>query len=72
MRTDPLDTARKALTDSVLGMPGVVGTAVGQWGDRSCLMVLLEKDDPAVKARLPRSVQGFDVITKVTGAFRPF
>ncbi|MEZ4417555.1 MAG: hypothetical protein R3E10_17505 [Gemmatimonadota bacterium] len=72
MRTDPLDDARRALTDSVLGLPGVVGTAVGQWGDKSCIMVLLEKDDPALKARLPRSFKGFDVVPKVTGAFRPF
>ena len=72
MRIDPLDDARKALTDSVLGLPGVMGTAVGKWGSKACLMVLIEKNDPALKARLPRSVMGFRVLPKVTGSFKAF
>ncbi len=72
MRIDPLDDARQDLTDRVLGLPGVVGTAVGKWGNESCLMVLLESDDPALKARLPRRVRGYQVLPKVTGSFKRF
>jgi len=72
MRTDPLDDARTALTERVLGLPGVMGTAIGKWGSEACLMVLIEKNDPALKARLPRSVKGFKVLPKVTGSFKAF
>jgi len=66
---DPkLESARRELTNKVMGKPGVTGTAVGERDGHPCLVVYLTNE----KARelVPSSVGGIRVVVEVTGAFR--
>ena len=66
---DPkLEAAHEALTNKVMGSPGVVGTAIGEKGGKPCLKVYLT--DSKAKSRIPGAVGGFPVVVEVTGPFR--
>ncbi len=65
-----LEEARARVTQRVIGMEGVTGTALGLSGGKPCIKVYTEKDDPGLRSRLPRSEGGFPVIVEVTGSIR--
>lgn len=62
-----VDAAHDRLTRSVIGTKGVAGTAIGTRGGRPCLKVYLERDDKALRRKLPRRVGGVPVEVEVTG-----
>lgn len=64
---DSVERARKQVTRKVMGMDGVVGTAIGLRGDGPCIKVYVEKDDERLRRRLPRSAGGVPVDVEVTG-----
>lgn len=64
---DSVERARRQVTRKVMGMKGVVGTAIGLRQGKPCIKVYLEKDDPGLRRRLPRSVGGVAVDVEVTG-----
>lgn len=65
-----VDRAQDRLNRKVMGMEGVIGTAQGLRGGRPCIKVYVEKHDPRLRARLPRSVEGVPVDVEVTGKMR--
>ena len=71
MRRDTLDTARQALTDSVIDMPGVTGVGIGECDGRPCLKVFIERRSDELEASIPRSMEGIPVEIEVTGEIRP-
>lgn len=62
-----VEAAHDRLTRSVIGKKGVAGTAIGTRGGKPCLKVYLEKNDRALRRKLPRSVGGIPVDVEVTG-----
>jgi hypothetical protein len=74
-----LTTAPEALSalaahdKELLAIPGVVGVYVGTLEDRRtpCLRVMLARKTPASARKAPRSIEGYPVITEVTGEIRP-
>jgi hypothetical protein len=57
----------------LLSQPGVVGLDVGEGeGGRPALVVHLETDDPAVRERLPKQIEGYPVRCVQSGPFRKF
>ena len=58
----------------LLATPGVVGVYVGlqRDGKTPCLKVMLAKDDEKLARSIPRSLEGYYVVTEVTGEIRPF
>ena len=64
------EDAQARITRRVIGMKGVAGTALGLHDGKPCIMVYLEKDDPGLRSRVPRSEGGYPVIVEVTGAIR--
>ena len=62
--------AQEALTDSVMALPGVAGTAVGLCGDEPCIKVYLLSPSEELIAQIPESYQGFRVDVEVTGEIR--
>ena len=64
---DSVELARKQVTRKVMGMKGVVGTAIGLRRGKPCIKVYLEKDDAGLRRRLPRSARGVPVDVEVTG-----
>ena len=58
----------------LLAKPGVVGVYVGLKADGKtpCLRVMLAKDDAELQRSIPPTLEGYPVITEVTGEIRPF
>ena len=67
---DSIGRAQDQVNRKVLGMKGVAGTAQGMSRGKPCIKVYLEKDDPRLRARLPRKVEGVPVEVEVTGRMR--
>ena len=59
--------------DRLLAMPGVVGVYVGLLADGKtpCLKVMLAKADAATERAIPKRIEGYAVVTEVTGELRP-
>ena len=59
--------------DRLMAIPGVVGIYVGLADDEHtpCLKVMLSKDDEETKRAVPRELEGYRVLTEVSGEIRP-
>lgn len=57
----------------LMRIPGVVGVFVGLAEDQKtkCIKVMLRAADPAAEGRIPKTLEGYRVITEVTGEIRP-
>jgi hypothetical protein len=56
----------------LMAIPGVVGVFIGLAEDEKteCIRVMLK--EPGAKQNIPRQIEGYQVITEVTGEIRPF
>jgi hypothetical protein len=61
----------KQNTDSLMSLPGVVGTAIGECGGNPCIIVMVVKKNPDLMKKIPSALQGFPVIVEETGVIRP-
>jgi hypothetical protein len=66
-----IDAVLAAHTDSLLAIPGVVGTAVGLCGGERCIKVLVANSKTAAMQRIPTQLEGYRVVVDVTGPIRP-
>ena len=59
--------------DELMSIPGVIGVFVGLAEDEKteCIRVMLKAPDPAAEKQIPKTLDGFRVITEVTGEIRP-
>jgi hypothetical protein len=57
--------------DSLMAIPGVVGTAIGRCGGLPCIRVFLANTNPVTRARIPSELDGYPVRAEVTGPIRP-
>lgn len=60
-----------AHTDSLMLLPGVVGTAIGLCDSVPCIRVFLADWSEAARRRIPDQLDGYRVQAEVTGPFRP-
>jgi hypothetical protein len=58
-------------TPALLEIDGVVGTAEGAREGQPVFVVLIRRDDPGVRRRLPDRVEGYPVEVRVVGDVRP-
>jgi hypothetical protein len=65
-----MDEALGALTERVMALPGVVGTARGRRRGKPCLLVFLSRRTAALVRRIPGHVQGYPVVVEETGDLR--
>jgi hypothetical protein len=58
----------------LLAIPGVVGVYVGllEDGRTQCLRVMLSRKTREGESTIPRTLEGYPVVTEVTGEIRPF
>jgi len=66
-----IDEVLAAHTDSLMALPGVVGTAIALYDGERCIKVLLVDASPATKGRIPERLEGYRVVVEVTGPIRP-
>ena len=57
----------------LMAISGVVGVYVGLLSDQktACLKVMLARKDSKLERRIPRELEGYPVVTEVTGKIRP-
>jgi hypothetical protein len=56
-----------AHSDSLMALPGVVGTAVGLCDGVACIRVFLADSSAAARAKIPAQLEGYAVKVEVTG-----
>jgi hypothetical protein len=66
-----IDDVLAAHTDSLMALPGVVGTAIGLCDGERCIKVLLADSNPATTGRIPPRLEGYRVVAEVTGTIHP-
>jgi hypothetical protein len=69
--TKSIDEVLAAHTDSLMKLPGVVGTAVGLCDGERCIQVLLVDSNSATKSRIPSRLEGYRVVALVSGTITP-
>jgi hypothetical protein len=69
--TQDIDAVLAAHTDSLLTLPGVVGTAVGLCDGERCIKVLVADSNADTRRRIPDKLEGYRVVIEVTGIIRP-
>lgn len=57
-------------TPGWMSIPGVVGTAIGEYAGKPCLRVMVVKATPQIREAIPARIDGFPVVVVETGAFR--
>lgn len=57
----------------LLELPAVVGVYVGVLADGKmpCLKVMLARPTPETERKLPREIEGYPVVTEISGEIRP-
>jgi hypothetical protein len=62
-----------AHSGELMAKPGVVGVYLGLLGDQKtpCLRVMLARKDARLAHSIPRALEGYRVITEVTGVIKP-
>ena len=69
--TQDIDAVLAAHTDSLLALPGVVGTAVGWCDGERCIKVLVADSNANTRRQIPDRLEGYRVVVEVTGIIRP-
>jgi hypothetical protein len=59
--------------NELMAIPGVVGVAVGLREDEKtlCLKVLVIMKTEAIEKKIPKSIEGYQVVVEGTGVIRP-
>lgn len=71
MPADDIKVVMEAHVDELMAIAGVVGVAIGALDDgRPCIRVLIIEDDPELRGRIPRELEGYPVVIDVTGEIR--
>ncbi len=62
-----IEETLKRHTDSLMAIPGVVGTAASQCDGRPCIMVLVVKKSAGLVEKIPTQLEGYPVVVNETG-----
>lgn len=66
----PIEAVLAAHSDSLMALPGVVGTAIGLCDGARCIRVFLAAPNDATRLRIPARLEGYPVKVEVTGPIR--
>jgi hypothetical protein len=63
----------RAHDKELLAIPGVVGVYVGALADEKtpCLKVMLARKSDEIERAIPKTLEGYPVVTEVTGEIKP-
>lgn len=68
----PLDEILSDLTERLMAIPGVVGTAEGMSEGGVCIKVFVSSKTPELLRQIPTVVGQYPVIVEESGEFRAF
>ena len=67
MRPADVASVLERHTDSLMKIPGVVGTAEGSCAGHPCVLVLVERLTPEIRQAVPAQLDGIQVDVRETG-----
>ncbi len=70
MAQKKIEAVLKEHTDSLMALPGVVGTAIGECAGKPCIKVFVEKKTPELLMQIPSAIEGYMVSVQETGEIR--
>lgn len=65
-----IEEVLKEHTDSLMSLPGVVGTGQGLCEGKPCIKVFVAKKTPELLSQIPSSLEGYTVAVQETGEIR--
>ena len=65
-----IEAVLKEHTDSLMALPGVVGTTIGEYAGKACIKVYVEKKTPELLKQIPSAIEGYTVAVQETGEIR--
>ena len=70
MQNKPIASVLKEYSSILMALPGVVGTAQGEYNGEVCLKIFVAKKSPELLEQIPQRLCGYRVIVEETGEFR--
>ncbi len=70
MPEKPIEAVLKEQTDSLMSIPGVVGTAQGECSGKPCIKVYVVKKTFDLVKQIPATLEGYAVEIQVTGEIK--
>ncbi|MGQ9611169.1 MAG: hypothetical protein ACUVWN_17860 [bacterium] len=68
--TKSIEEVIEKYTDELMSISGVVGIGQGIKDNKPCVMVLIIKDTPELKKKIPKTLDGYPVVIEVVGEIR--
>ncbi len=65
----PIEQLLQENTDSLMSLPGVVGTALGLCADEPCIRVFVVEATETLLEQIPKEIEGHPVDVQQTGEF---
>ena len=65
-----IEEVLKGHTDSLMSLPGVVGTALGECSGQPCIKVFVVKKTADLVKQIPSEIEGYEVAVQETGEIR--
>lgn len=65
-----IEVVLKEHTDSLMSLPGVVGTALGECSGQPCIKVFVVKKTADLLKQIPSAIEGYEVAVQETGEIR--
>ena len=66
----PIEAVLQEHTDKLMDLPGVVGTGLSQCQGEPCIKVFVAAKTPDLQAKIPTTLDGYQVVVEETGTFR--
>ena len=70
MPAKAIDEVLKEHTESIMSIPGVVGTAQGLCDNKPCIKVYVTQETPELEQKIPQMLEGYPVMIEETGKIR--
>ncbi len=62
-----IEQVQEEHTDEWMAIPGVVGTAIGEYEGKPCILVLTASHTKRVRGKIPPTVDGYPVVVQYVG-----
>lgn len=70
MPTKSIEKVLREHSDSLMALPGVLGTAEGRCRGKPCITVMVERKTTDLEKKIPSELEGYQVEIVETGSFR--
>lgn len=70
MSSKTIEQVLKEHTDEWMSIPGVVGTAIGEFEGKPCIKIYVVEKTEELEKKFPASLEGYPLLLEETGEFK--